>query len=645
VRIAVVAALCVALGVLPAGAGAKSSLKPSAFASCSSLVGYARQHFEETKGVADVPVVPISTPDAPTGVFTGPRPVTATPPVPAAATTDNAGSSAGSASYSTTNVQEQGVDEPDIVKTDGHTIFAVSGTALRAVTVTDGVPTLASSLNLPGYGAQLLLRGTRLIAISSTSIAATSTLARSGIAHVPFQPMLVPAVTTVTEIDVHDPAAMKITRTMSIDGRFVDARQNGATARLVIASSPRAVTNTQAPDASSPSGWVPMRRFRSSLTTHHYVRPVSKCHTILRPRQFSGLGMLTILTIDLDHGLYEADSDALMADAQVVYGSTGSLYVATQKWVRPTMAVTDVPNGQTTVIDRFDVSDPDKTTLASTGEVPGFLLNQFSMSEDGGFLRVATTTQPTFWNGEQVSQTGQSQITVLDERGARMTPVGTLTGLGTGQKLYSVRFVGDTAYVVTFRQIDPLYVIDLSTPTAPKVAGQLELEGFSSYLQPLDNTHLLGIGSDVANNEPSGVQLELFDVSNPAAPRLAQKVTLPYASSAAQYDHHALLWWPATKLALLPAQSYESPQFAGAIGYRIDGSAITEIGRVAPDPISGFLPAVQRSLVIGDRVFTLSETGIMASSLDTLTRQAFAAFPTPNLNPPPPSPSPIVLAR
>ena len=428
---------------------------------------------------------------------------------------------------------------------------------------------------------------------------------------------------------------MKVSRTMTIDGHFVDARQNGATARLVIASQPRAVVNTT-DDPDSVTDWVPMRRFRSHLTTRHYVRPVSKCQTIRHPRQFSGLGMLTILTIDLDHGLYAADSDALMADAQVVYGSTGSLYVATQRWINPNQPVDDLPQGATTVIERFDVSDPDRTTLVSSGQVPGFLLNQFSLSEYAGYLRVATTTQPTFWNGASSGEPSQSHVTVLDERGDKLVPVGKVSGLGTNQKLYSVRFVGDTAYVVTFRQIDPLYVVDLSEPTAPKVAGQLELEGFSSYLQPVGKGLLLGIGTAVGNGRPNGVQIELFNVSDPTAPKLLQQVALGFGSSAAQYDAHALLFWPATKLAVLPVQTYGSPVFVGAIGYRLDASGIAEVGRIVHDPVSGWLPAVQRSLVIGDRVFTLSRSGVMASSLDALAPQAFAAFPY--------TPAPVVIS-
>ncbi len=637
-----------AVGLVPGSAGAKTikhrlTLKPHAFASCASLVQYARGHFAVTGGVPDVPVRPVGVASSPTEVSIS---AGNTPTAAAAPAAPVADSKASTTDFSTTNDQEEGVDEPDIVKTDGSTIFSIENGTLRAVAVKGGVPSLVGSLTIPDAGsAQLLLRRSRLIVISSSGFSGYAIDRAAAPRLVPLPPAGGDASTVVTEVDVGDPAAMKIARTMTIDGSYVDARQNGATARLVIASTPRAVTNEAT--RSTVSGWVPMRRFRSSLTTRHYVRPVADCKTIAHPRQFSGLGTLTILTINLDHGLYTADSDALMADAQVVYGSTKSLYVATQKWVRPTLAVSDLPPSETTVIQRFDVSDPDRTTAVSTGEVPGYLLNQFSLSEDGGHLRVASTSRPTWWNGQQVGAPSQSSITVLDEHADRLDVVGRLDGLGTNQHLYSVRFAGDSAYVVTFRQIDPLYVIDLSDPAAPKVAGELEIQGYSSYLQLVGDGLLLGIGADVGLGATGGTQLELFNVSNPSAPKLVSKVALGGSSSStAQYDHHALLFWAPTQLAVLPvqiygsgpivagplpptvpgAQSAPSSAFVGAIGYRIDASGIAEVGRVTHDPVASFLPAVQRSLVIGSRLFTLSSAGIMASSLDTLTRQSFAAF-------------------
>jgi hypothetical protein len=459
--------------------------------------------------------------------------------------------------------------------------------------------------------------------------------ARPGIAQPYYSPQ-----TVITEVDAHDPAAMHVARTVTVDGAFVDARQNGSTARLVISSAPRAIASPAL--RTSAGGWVPRLSFRSALTGRHHVRPIARCGAIQRPVQFSGLGTLTILTIDLDRGLYQADTDALMADAQVVYGSDRSLYVATQKWIDPSTAPSLLPASQTTVIDRFDVTNPDKTTYRSSGEVPGYLLNQFSLSEYKGDLRVATTSRPIWWEGVTPGSGSQSFVTVLSDRNGLLVPIGQVSGLGPGQQIYSVRFLDDTGYVVTFRQIDPLYTIDLSSPTVPRVAGKLELEGYSAYLHPVGGGLLLGIGQDVqpAGTEPSGTQLELFDVSDPAAPKLLQRTTLGSGSSSeVQYDHHAFLFWPPTKLAVLPVQIYSAqpgpqpqastaqPGFVGAIGYRVDRSGIAEVGRAVHDQTNGFTPPIRRSIVIGDRLFTISDGGVMASALATLARQSFVPFP------------------
>ena len=653
-----------ALAAEPAGARVASGARAAAhrpatvrlraFASCAQLVGYARQHFAVTGGLAETPVGAVDQIVPPAARV----PLGAGVQAPAAAPSPSATST--SPSFSTTNNQEAGVDEPDIAKTDGTTLFTVSQGKLFAVAVGGPAPRLAGSLDLgsDGYNAQLLLRGSRLIVISSGGYAyplAGRPAAGSAIAYPPNYG----ATTTIREVDVGNPSAMKLTRTMTVDGSFVDARQNGATARLVISSAPRGI-GLAAGQRVATGAWVPSRHFHSALTGRSYVRPVAACRTIRRPGVFSGLGMLTIFTLDLDRGLYTADTQALMADAQIVYGSTTSLYVATQRWIDPRLAVAQVPASTTTLISRFDVRDPTRTTLVATGAVPGYLLNQFSLSEYQGYLRVATTSRPIWWGGGPPSGLSSSAVTVLAQRGGVLTPVGSVGGLGAGQQIYSVRFVDDAGYVVTFRQVDPLYTIDLRTPTAPRVAGQLELAGYSAYLHPLAPGLLLGVGQAVGpGNEPSGTQLELFDVSDPSAPRLVQRTLLGSGSSSdVQYDHHAFLYWPPTALAVLPVQIYAptpisttgvippsapviapSPAgFVGAIGYHVDRSGITEVGRVSHDQTGGYLPAIRRSIVVGNRLYTISDAGVLASALDTLARQAFVGFPVSS---PPPGPIPL----
>lgn len=641
----VLSAVCVLLVPAAAHAALRHPTRPTTFPSCAGLVSYAQRNFAVTHGVPEPSVAAFDTappPAARVPVATG-QPGSSQQTASAAPVTAAAPAAPAAPSYSTTNVQEAGVDEPDTAKTDGRTLFTISQGKLYAVSVT-GTPRLVGSLDLgsDGYGAQLLLRGSRLIVISSGGAAyALPVGVRRRAAALPAYPF--PS-TTVREVDVHEPAAMKVTRTMSIDGSFVDARQNGPTARLVISSVPRGIEYVPGLRA-KPAAWVPNRHFHSALTGRTYVRPVAHCDTIRRPRVFSGLGMLTIFTLDLDRGLYTADTQALMADAQVVYGSTTSLYVATQRWVNPQLPVARVPGGQSTLISRFDVRDPTKTTLVATGAVPGYVLNQFSLSEYNGYLRVATTSRPIWWQGGPPAAS-QSQVTVLGQRGGNLDKVGQVSGLGAGEQIYSVRFVDDAGYVVTFRQIDPLYTIDLRDPAAPRVAGQIELAGYSSYLHPLAPGLLLGVGQDVGRNEPSGAQLELFDVSNPSAPRLVQKATLGSGSSTdVQYDHHAFLFWPPTGLAVLPVQIYSGaiavtgapggmippiapiPPFVGAIGYHIDRNGLTEVGRVTHPQSGGYAPTISRSIVVGDQLFTVSDFGVLGSKLADLAPGTFAAFP------------------
>ena len=648
-----VVALALVMG--PAAAVARPLRDPSSsrvrlrsFANCARLVGYAERGLRISHGRSEPLVAPTTGPVA-TGAPTG-----------AGAPTSLGTSS--TPSYSTTNNQEAGVDEPDIVKTNGSTIFVASQGTVYAIDATGSTPRLVGSVDLgtASYNAQLLLWGRRLIAISSGFPVPVETPAGRGVASrgraaTAVFPYYYGGQTVVTEIDVHDPAAMKVTRTLEIDGSFVDARQNGSTARLVISSQPAAIVYPAL--RARVNGWVPLMRFHSRLTGRRYARTVSPCSTITRPAQFSGEGMLTILTIDLERGLYATDSESLMADAMVVYGSQHSLYIATQKWIDPQISVDRIPQSETTVIDQFDTSDPLHTTYVASGEVPGFVLNQFSMSEYNGYLRVATTSRPIWWGSGPPQALSQSYVNVLATRGSVLVPVGQVSGLGAGQQIYSVRFIQNAGYVVTFRQVDPLYVIDLSSPVAPRIAGQLELAGYSSYLQPVGDGLLLGIGQDVgANNEPAGSQLELFDVSDPAAPKLLQRTSLGEGSSSeASYDHHAFLFWPPTQLAVLPVQIYPmtpagpptpSPgqsgggsagtstttsssqsNFVGAVGFHISPSGMSEVGRIEHDPVNGYPPPIHRALVIGDVLFTVSDGGVMASNLDTLARQAFVPFP------------------
>jgi hypothetical protein len=597
-RVAVLT-VAVSLTAVP-DAGAATRLK--AFASCKDLVSYARAGARRTGG--GVGVVPRAVPIDAGAIVTPP-----VGPTRDGTVAPQAGSEVGGAApdFSGTNVQELGVDEPDVVKTDGRRILAVTDRTLRVIDVTGDAPKVIGTLALEGVDQRLLVRGDRVLVIASEGTFAVPPGVGPVVA--PEAIRIGAAKTIVTEVDVSDPAAPKVARTMTVDGRFVDARQHGATARLVVDAAPPVVE----PDGGVRS-FLGRTVLRSRISGRTFRRNLAPCDTVRRPRQFSGLDVLAILTVDLDRGLYSLDRDGVMAGAQVVYGSADSLYVASRRYVRALEQGTAVPDSVTTEIHRFDISDPEHTVYRATGSVPGFILNSYALSEYRGDLRVASTEEPPWQPG---GSPGSSTVTVLRQDGAQLAPIGSLRGLGQGQQIYAVRFMGDKGFVVTFRQVDPLHALDLSDPTAPKLRGELEIPGYSSYLHPISDTLLLGIGRDGPN-----VQASLFDVSNLAAPKRVSLLDFGAGASAVESEPHAFLYWPATGLAVLPLQT---GSFTGSVALNAKGPPLTEAGRIA-HTVSAHTADIERALVVGDKLYTLSYLGLAAGRLDTLATTGFTAF-------------------
>ena len=548
--------------------------------------------------------------------------------------------------FSGTNVQEEGVDEPDIVKTDGNTLFAVANGKLNAVDVSGAKPRLLDTLKLdPGLSHELLLHGDRLLVLSRGGYWAEPLPAMAS-RLMPYAP----AQSTLAAIDVSKPSALRLVRTLSLDGAYVAARLVGGSVRIVATSQvpsrlpfaqPKNGTKEAIAAASKRNrAVVASSRAGSWIPSYRIARPGAKprkhalvqCRNVRRPVGFSGLGMLTVLTVDLAKGLEPVDSVAVMTDGRIVYASPESLYVATERWAdRPTPErPTQVKEGVSTSIHKFDISSPMKTEYRGSGQVSGYLLSQWSLSEYRGVLRVVSTESPAWWGAGGETE---SFLTTLRQREGGLVQAGRVGELGKGERVYAVRFAGDVGYVVTFKQIDPLFTLDLAVPEKPRVLGELKIPGYSAYLHPIGDDLLLGIGQEVSDEgRPLGTQLSLFDVSDLRKPTRLHQQPLGPGWSEAESDHHAFLFWPKTGLVVIPFEQR-------AVGYRVGRvRGISAVGTI--DHEAGklnFTPGIRRSLVVRNAVLTVSDAGVKSSSLASLAELGWTAFPPPEQ----PEPKPI----
>ncbi len=596
--------------------------------------------------------------------------------------------------FSGTNLQEAGVDEPDRVKTDGSLLATVGGDHLHLLDVSDPTdPQLLSSTPLAGHGAELLLHGDRLVVLqhsgqywgppqrplegdaigaparsdddSARDDAESDSMEwhESG----PYVPS--PEVTTVALVDISDPSAPRAERTWTVEGGYVSARVVDGTARIIARSDPSAdlpfvypsgpnaedaatEANRAVITASTIEDWVPSLTLTDSDGTVVSETQVAPCDQLHRPSVFSGFGMVSVLTADLDGDGIEADDGiALLSSGETVYASPTSLFVATHQWIEPDSDASSepaarstwrpAPGHQRTDVHQFAIDDAGPARYVASGSVDGQVLNQFSMSEHEGDLRIAVTEDQ--WSPDSVSS-----VVVLARSGESLEEIGRVGDLGVTEQIYAVRFMGDRAYVVTFRQIDPFYTIDLSDPTAPQMLGELKIPGFSSYLHPVGPDLIMGIGQDATDEGMAvGGQVSLFDVSDASDPRRVAQLDLgEWTHSEVEHDHRAFLFWDG--LAVLPFTTHrwdteEGAMTTGAVAVEVDaaGRSVTERGRVghadqpsgaigepsgrpAPDWEREHRGQVRRSLVIGDTLLTVSDRGVLASDLDTLETSGWA---------------------
>jgi hypothetical protein len=554
--------------------------------------------------------------------------------------------------HSGTNTHEVGVDEPDLVKTDGRRIVTVARGVLRVVDPASrrvtGQLDLAAGGSDPTRWAEsnLLLHGDRALVLvpgggpmTLRAAAAPGVVApgdgRPGV----LTPGVPRGISGPRLVLVDLAGAPEVLSEYRADGALVDARQVGGTVRVVLRSAPRLsfprrpdrteggllADNKAVIDSSTMDDWLPRHEVTTAGRTSTGRVP---CDRISRPSSYSGSSLVTVLSFDLAApALTDGDPASVAADGDTVYSNGARLYVASDEQWRlglrpgpgPAIRPSSVPE-QHTQIYQFDISKPGPPRFISSAEVPGWLVNQYAISEWNGHLRVATTTGAT-WGDKPKSS---SSVYVLRADDGALRETGRVTGLGNGERIYSVRFDGGNGYLVTFRQTDPLYTVDLRDPAAPKVTGELKITGYSSYLHPLDGGRLLGVGQEASTQgRVQGTQVSLFDVHDPARPVRVAQHQVGKAWSEAERDPHAFLYWPATGLLVIPTSGYDaSSRSVGALALRVDDAGLTELGAIN-HPTSGRNAqydgsGIRRSLVVGGTLWTMSDRGLLASDLNTV---------------------------
>lgn len=535
---------------------------------------------------------------APDGAFDGDSAESA----PASAQGGDDGGLTEGVDFSGTNIQETGVDEADVVKTDGERVYLVANGELVIVDV--GSRTVIGTVVVPrGDRAELFLDGDDLLLINQgwyEGETGISEDAEAEFASDIAEPYYAGSSrTTITRIEVQGNTP-RILETLAAEGDYVSARAVDGTARIIVRSNPQynfpfvypqgeageeraEQANREAILDSELSDWLPGYTLLDANGSQTGDGQLVPCEQVHAPTEFAGFGVLSVLTVDVDGSIDPSTTSSVLAPGDVVYASTESVYIATTTWFD--LAALDTARDQivenvTTSIHRFDIASDSTAAYTASGSVDGLVRDSFSFSEHDDHLRVVTTT------GNNWDETSESFVRVLREQGDALVEVGSVGDMGNGEAVQSVRFQGDIGYVVTFRQVDPFYTLDLSDPTNPVVRGELKIPGFSSYLHPIGDGLVIGVGSDAdeQTGRVTGSKVSLFDVNDLDDPQEIATWIGPDSWNNVGWDTHAFLWWATEQLAVVPINTWDSgQQWAGVVLLHIEDGTITEVGRIDHD--------------------------------------------------------------
>jgi len=519
--------------------------------------------------------------------------------------------------YSTTNIQVAGVDEADIVKTDGEYIYLVSGN--RTIIVEAYPPEKAqvlSEIELEGTAIGIFINGDRLVVFEQETPYYTY-YDMPAVREYDIMPYISPRV-LIKVYDVSDRENPRLQRELSTGGQYVSSRMIGDYVYMVI----------NEPVYEEDDG-VNLPRIYSEGTEKEI--PATDIY-------YSGVAdyyymYTTIIAINTQDDSQEPTYETILLGASSnLYVSMDNIYLTFPIWGGY------VGDSERTAIHRIHIQGSVMNYTAS-GEVPGMVLNQFSMDEYDDHFRVATTTY---------GQTTENNVYILN---MSLNITGSLEDLAPGETIYSARFMGERGYLVTFKQVDPLFVIDLKDPYDPEVLGYLKVTGYSDYLHPYDENHIIGIGKETTDAGEfawyQGVKISLFDVTDVSNPREISKLEIGDrgTDSPVLWDHKAFLFDRSRNLLVMPvlvaevdvsdypegvpSWAYGEPVWQGAYVFHVSADVglnltgrVTHIENLA-DLEQGYYYyyspfSVERSLYIDDVLYTISDAKIKMNSLENL---------------------------
>ena len=515
--------------------------------------------------------------------------------------------------YSETNTQVKGVDEADIVKTDGKNIYYVVkeyngyGIAIINVNTNEKVNKIEYDNN-EIYPSEIFLYKDKLIVIGNryqnnkTVIEETETTSKrylelTDVAYIGN------SMTTIVVYDVSDVLNIKEIRKVEIEGNYISSRM--IEENIYVISSKDLY---QYYYGSLREDELQSRYLDTAISDDLICKDYKDIYYFPESEESNYLNIASFNVNNLE----DANLKTFLGAGSDVYCSENNLYITKTNW---NYKMIEDSTAETSI---YKISlNGTKLVLEAETKIPGMIINQFSLDEYNGNLRIAVTK----YNNNSSEDTSNN-LYILD---SKLSVIGSIENMAEGEEIYSVRFMGNKGYIVTFKQVDPLFVIDLSNPINPSVVGELKIPGYSSYLHPYDENHIIGIGYNTTETSygstvNDGIKLSMFDVSDPTNPIEIFNTVIgdKHTNTSATYDHKAVMFSKEKNIIAIPIVQYNRKYESKAVIYNIDfENGFNQLGEIEEESDNITYRRIERIIYVGSNYYTFSNKWVNVSDMKT----------------------------